>query len=284
MLLTGKEHISYSELKTWLECGWRHKLANIDKLGTFDYTIYTDFGHVVHSANEEFLKTRVMDTSKAMQELTVLWKERKYPEPGQTPGPDWPEWPSSVPDLQYWLDSLEDCLNSLPAFMEKEFPGWEFVAAEEYILEKMDNSAASLKAYIDGIIKVKDKKGNYIYHIVDWKNTGSGGWQADKKREPDVLLQLVLYKIFWSKKHNIPLKDVRCHFVFLKRHDISPKKRLKDRGSKRCDMMSVSVGPKTVEKATKRLRNMLLTMTRGLFLKNRFNCKFCEFHKTPHCK
>lgn len=278
MLLTGKEHISYSELKTWLECGWRHKLVNIDKLGKFDYTIYTDFGHVIHSANENFLKTRVMDTAKAMQELTDLWIQREYP------GPNWPKWDSAVPDLQYWLDSLEDSLNSLPAFMDSKFPNWEFVAAEEYILEKMDNSNASLKAFIDCIIKVKDKKGNYTYHILDWKSTGSGGWQANKKREPDVLLQLVLYKVFWTKKHDIPLKDVRCHFVFLKRHDISPSRRLKSRGTSRCDIMSVSVGPKTVEKATKRLRNMLLTMTRGLFLKNRFNCKFCEFYNTPHCK
>ena len=27
-----KEHVSYSEIKVWKECGWRHKLVYVDKL------------------------------------------------------------------------------------------------------------------------------------------------------------------------------------------------------------------------------------------------------------
>ena len=35
-LLTGKPHVSFSEIKDWVECSYRHKLIHIDKLSTFE--------------------------------------------------------------------------------------------------------------------------------------------------------------------------------------------------------------------------------------------------------
>ena len=32
---TGKPHVSFSEIKIWKECPWRHKLTYIDKIDMF---------------------------------------------------------------------------------------------------------------------------------------------------------------------------------------------------------------------------------------------------------
>ena len=87
--------------------------------------------------------------------------------------------------------------------------------------------------------------------------------------------QLILYKHFWSIKHNIPLKDIRCAFILIKRGA---------KPGKVCDIVSVSVGPKTLEKGVKLMRNMIKSVRKGMFLKNRNNCKFCPYENTEHCK
>ncbi len=87
--------------------------------------------------------------------------------------------------------------------------------------------------------------------------------------------QLILYKHFWAKKHNIPLKDVRCAFVLLKRGA---------KPGKVCDIVKVPVGPKTYEKGIKLMRNMIKSVRRGMYLKNRHSCKFCPYEGTEHCK
>ena len=45
---TGKPHISFSEIKQWKECGYRHKLVYIDKIDTFEDSPYLHFGTAVH--------------------------------------------------------------------------------------------------------------------------------------------------------------------------------------------------------------------------------------------
>jgi hypothetical protein len=216
-----------------------------------------------------------MDVPAAVSELRSLWVERNYP------GDDWPPFASAVPDLEYWVDSLTDMLNSIPAFMEENFPTWEYVAAEELLFELGEMNVV-VKGYIDGIIKVTEK-GKIKYHIIDWKTTGAAGWMRAKKRDPKVQMQLVFYKYIWSQKHGVPLKDIKCHFVFVKRHDVDPKKRMKARGSQRCSSMTVSVGPKTVERAQKTMRNAVKAMQRGLFIKNKLNCSLCDYKDTKHC-
>ena len=39
---TGKPHISFSEIKNWHECGWRHKLTYIDKIKLLETVISDD--------------------------------------------------------------------------------------------------------------------------------------------------------------------------------------------------------------------------------------------------
>ena len=53
-----KEHVSYSEIRQWKECPWRHKLLYLDKLRTFEESPHLHYGTIIHDACEHFLKTK----------------------------------------------------------------------------------------------------------------------------------------------------------------------------------------------------------------------------------
>ena len=87
-------------------------------------------------------------------------------------------------------------------------------------------------------------------------------------------LQLILYKHYWSQKHNVPLNQIKCAFITL------------GRGAKKgkvCQLVKVSVGPVTLAKGIKVLNNMISGVNKKIFLKNRESCAYCPFHKTEHC-
>ena len=51
-----KQHISFSELKTWAECPFKHKLQYIDKIKGFTGNVFTAFGTAIHSVCEHIAK------------------------------------------------------------------------------------------------------------------------------------------------------------------------------------------------------------------------------------
>ena len=75
---TNKPHISYSEVKTWKECPWRHKLMYVDKLETWEDNPYAEFGTIIHDTIEEYLKTGVMNTDSVETRLQEKWDEHGF--------------------------------------------------------------------------------------------------------------------------------------------------------------------------------------------------------------
>ena len=49
-------HISFSEIKNWAECPWRHKLLYVDKLDVRSGNEYSAFGTAVHDTVEKMLQ------------------------------------------------------------------------------------------------------------------------------------------------------------------------------------------------------------------------------------
>jgi len=45
----------------------------------------------------------------------------------------------------------------------------------------------------------------------------------------------------------------------------------------------VSVGPKTLTKGVKLMTNMIKSVRKGMYLKNRNSCKYCPFYNTEKC-
>ena len=55
-------HISYSELKNWVQCPFYHKLVNIQKIKGFKGNEYTAFGTAIHNVCEKkLLKEQIND-------------------------------------------------------------------------------------------------------------------------------------------------------------------------------------------------------------------------------
>jgi hypothetical protein len=86
--------------------------------------------------------------------------------------------------------------------------------------------------------------------------------------------QLILYKHFWGTKNNIKLRDISCGFVLLKRGG---------KPGNMCSLVKVSAGPASIEKANKLVRSMVKGVTRGMILKNKNSCQFCDYKDTEHC-
>lgn len=269
---TKKPHVSYSEVRSWKECPWRHKLQQIDKIDMFKPSPYLDFGTQVHEGCESFLNTKTVPKEKLLQEIRDAWEKNGFDDP------DWvekqPGWYKYHP-VEEWCQWASNMWDDIPAFMDETFPGWEPVAAEEQLYEPIEGKDIKFKGFIDVVIKTPRKNGTWKYWILDWKTAKSYGWDRRKKQDQLTQAQIVLYKHFWAKKHNIPLKDIGTGFILLKRGG---------KPGNMCDLFKVSSGPKAIEKATKMVTSMISTVYRGFFIKNRESCRFCDFKDTEHCK
>lgn len=274
---TNKPHISYSEIKIWKECPWKHKLMYVDGIQTYENNPYAEFGTIVHDTIENYLKTGSMDVSDVEQKLKDSWDKHGF---------DTPEYIEKMTiqrkkfDLKYrhekfesWLTSAYNILSAVPDFMKENFGDWSYVSAEEELYEKIENQDLSFKGFIDAIIK-SNINGKEKYWIIDWKTTGPRGWYQDKRRDFLTQAQVGLYKKFWSEREGIPLKSIGCGYALLKRNT---------KPEKCAWFMPVSVGPKFITKSEKLIESMVKSVQKGMNLKNRSNCKFCPFYQSEHC-
>jgi hypothetical protein len=272
---TEKPHISFSEIKNWKECPYRHKLLYIDKIESFEESPYLHFGTAVHAGCESLIETKTVDQNKILTEMKEAWKKADFE------NPEWyskqPGWYKHEP-VETWENWAKNTWGDVLEFLNTEFPGWSCFNAEEDLYENIPEIEKPLyfKGFIDGVLKVPKKRGaGHVYWIIDWKTAGPRGWSRDKKQDLGMTAQLILYKYFWSMKHNIPLKDIRCGFILLKRGS---------KPGKICSLVPVSVGDKTLDKGVKLMKNMISSVRRGMYLKNRNSCQYCPFLNTEHCK
>lgn len=274
-----KEHVSYSEVRQWKECGWRHKLVYIDKLTTFEESPHLHYGTIIHDACEHFLKTKELKVEEAKEKIRLAWEEHGFDSEDfiqlQKMKAELQGWKYKHNKQKDWTDWAEASLMSLPDFLDETFPDWEFVSAEEDLYENIPDLTTKFKGFIDCIIKVPYKN-DYKYWIIDWKTSNGRGWSLDKQRDFLTHAQVVLYKHFWGTKNQIDMKKIQCGFVLLKK--------VKKVG-KSCQLVKVSSGPKTLEKSNKLVRSMIKTVEKGMHLKNKNSCMFCEFNNpdTDHC-
>jgi len=273
-----KEHVSYSEIRQWKECPWRHKLLYIDKLSSFEESPHLHYGTIIHDSCEHYLKTKMLKIDEAKNKIKLAWDEHGFDSEDfiqlQTQKAELQGWKYKHNKLKDWIQWSETSIKSLPGFLDSTFPGWEYVSAEEPLYENIENMQTKFKGYIDCIIKVPNKN-KFKYWILDWKTSSGRGWSLDKQRDFNTQAQVILYKNYWAIKNNIQMKDVQCGFVLLKK--------VKTVG-KSCQLIKVSSGPKNLEKSQKMIRSMIKTVEKKFFLKNRDSCMFCEFKNTNHCK
>jgi hypothetical protein len=268
---TGKPHISFSEIKIWKECPYRHKLTYIDKIDTFKPSPFLDFGTAVHEGAESFLNEGTVPREKLVNEIREAWLKNGF---------DKKEWVEKQPGwykyhpVEEWVNWANNMWDEIPAFLDETFPGWKPVMAEEALYEEIPGFDIKFKGFIDVIIKEPRKNGTWKYWIIDWKTASTRGWSRSKQQDFNMQAQLILYKHFWGEKNKINMRDIGCGFILLKR------------GGKKgniCSLVKVSAGPATIEKAQKMTRSMIKTVQKKFFLKNRNSCTFCDYKDTEHC-
>ncbi len=252
-------HVSYSEIKIWHECPYKHKLQYIDKIAGFKGNLHTAFGTAIHSVCEHglldenldrdahFLEEFAKEVASLEEKEVVIELDLKEQMMGQ---------------YKPIVDSFRDELDNY-------FEECEVVATEEKLYEDIEGEDMKFKGFIDLVVKTPDGK----YHILDWK-TCSWGWDARKKADKIINYQLTLYKFFWAKKHGVPLDMVETHFGLLKR---TAKKN-------NTEIFRVTSGKIKMKNALTFLDKAVKNIKRKLTIKNRLSCKGCAFYKTEHCR
>jgi hypothetical protein len=262
ILPTGKPHVSFSEVKTWKDCSYRHQLVHVKKIDLGKPSPILEFGTAVHAACEDYLLTREMKVKICHDALDEAWKKHEGQEE------------FSEKALKTAKSESEVILSEVPEFLDREFPGWEVVDAEHALYESVENHPHAFKGFIDGVIKCKGKRGEDLYWIIDWK-TSANGWRREKRSDEMTKAQLGLYKNYWHQKNpHIPFKDIRCGFVILKKSA---------KPGQHCELFAVSLGEVPIKRSLKVVSNMITSVKRGIALKNRNSCTYCEYKDTEHC-
>lgn len=252
-------HISFSELKNWDKCPFYHKLIHKDKIKLFKGNEYTAFGTSIHNTLEKVVLNEEVD-------YISYFKER---------------FAKMLFELEIQLDSNNrmfeqgsELIGLAKSELREYFGEYEVFSVEEPLMENAGSLEKGqedykFKGYIDLVLKTKDGK----YHIIDWK-TCSWGWDSRKKSDRMVVYQLILYKNYFSKKHNINPDDISVYFGLLKRTAKSNK----------IEIFKTTSGYKRTDNAINFLNKALYNISKENHIKNRLACTYCEFYKTEHCK
>ncbi len=267
-LPTGKNHVSYSELSTWMSCSFRHKLKAVDGIDLDPGGVEMILGTIFH----ECIEARLLNAVPIRWALIEFAKEKLEEVRDEEKKKDF--------DVEACVDrALEMSLEAIP-WLNSQFPGWSLVAVEEDLYEKIiidefHHDDVSFKGFIDLIIQVPDKKGKLITWIIDWK-TASQPWNRKKLMDPKVTYQLSLYKNFWALKHKCSQNDIRCGYAIALK---------KGKSGKIFNFIPVSVGPVVSKRTLTVLNNFVGSVKRGKAIKNKSeqNCKWCEYNNTKWC-
>ena len=261
-------HISYSELKEWTDCAWKHKLNYIDKIKQFKGNEHTCFGSALHTVCEVL----VQDPAEKQPELLF---EKQFVENLQ-------KVKEASPDIELSIDLItamraqgKHIIQFILPALKRYFGKFELVSVEEQLYEPIENKKIEkkFKGFIDLIVYTPDTQ---KYHIIDCK-TCSWGWDSRKKSDKMITYQLTLYKHYWAKKHNKNYKDITTHFALLKR---TAKKN-------NVEIFKVTNGEKKIGNALKLLNKAVYNINKCNHVKNRLSCYgrygVCEYYKTKHC-
>ena len=255
------KHISYSELKTWAECPWKHKLSYIERVKKFIGNEFTAFGRAIHAVcenvvlceqhehtGEEFFDLAFRKELKSLDEEAI---DKKL-----------------VVNMQQQAHLI---IPQVEPYLKAHFGSYEVFSVEERLYEGVELQKPlerKFKGFIDLVIKTDDGK----YHVIDWK-TCSWGWKAEKKSDRLITYQLTLYKKYFCQKHDIDPSMVETHFALLKR----------TAKSDNVEIFRVTSGERKTNNALKLLSDAIINIENKNFVKNRKSCDYCEFNNTEYC-
>ena len=259
------EKISYSQLDVWNTCPHKYRLRYIDNVDKFSVTEFTAFGRAIHSAAEMIAKSdKSFDAVPHFND--EFFKEIKEVKESYAK-----EDKEIRKDLVLaMLEQGSILCKLIRPTLDSHFPNYEIFSVEERLKVPIDGEDdVDFKGFVDLVIK--DRNGRII--MIDWKSC-SWGWDSKKRTDKMKAYQLVLYKHFFSKKHDIPPENIDVYFGLLKR---TAKK-------DNTELFKITSGPKRAKNALKLLSSAIYNIDSGFLIKNRTSCSRCDFYKTEYCK
>ncbi len=250
-------------------CQFRWKLDVLEGRKAKNYSVHMDFGSALHGTLEKIKSKKVEekpadpkqffeDSFRKFLAENLSFYRAKEQNALKDPG----EVDYFVLAGRYILERFDDC---------QEIAEAEVVYNEYRLdvqIERDDDIDVKFKGFIDMVIKTKDKRGNTILYVCDFK-TCSWGWPIEKKTDKDLHFQILLYKHFLCKKFNLDPKLVRTAFVLLKKRPA--------KGSSPIEFFPISAGPVSVQRAIDEMNKDLTEMHERTvsmnFIKNRQVCK-----------
>ena len=214
--MAKKKSISYSQFALWEQCPYSWKLTYVDKAIPFTDNIYTMFGTAMHEVLQEYLKVMysesIVEADKLLlnEELEDRMKKTFMEIRQKNGGEDF----CTKKDM---VEFYNDGLKIIDFFKKKRNQyfskrGYELIGIETALNYDLPNNL-KFRGFIDLIIK--DTVRNRI-KIIDIK-TSTWGWNKYQKMDKNKTDQLLLYKSFYSKQHDVPMDRIDVEYFIVKR-------------------------------------------------------------------
>ena len=281
------KRISYSQFSQWGRCPYMWKLNYVDKLGTYTDSIHTMFGQAMHETLQTYLTVMYNDTIKIadalpLDEMLLHRMKTHYIEIMEKNGgevfceqEDMEEFYSHGLAILDWFKKKRNMY-----FSKKNY---ELVGIEVPIEYELPNKIEFI-GYMDVVLHdtFRDR-----YKIIDIK-TATMGWNKYQKADKNKTDQLLLYKQFYGKQHDIPLDKIDVEYFIVKRKLYENV----DFPQRRVQIFQPANGTPSINKVMNNLNQFINESfidgeynTEHIYIKqpSKKNCRFCEFNQTEHC-
>ena len=214
--MARKKSISYSQFSLWEQCPYSWKLTYVDKAIPFTDNIHTMFGTAMHEVLQEYLKVMysqsIVEADKLLLNEELEDRMKKiFMEIRQKNGGE--EFCTKNDMVEFYNDGLK-IIDFFKKKRNQYFSkrGYELIGIETALNYDLPNNL-KFRGFIDLIIK--DTVRNRI-KIIDIK-TSTWGWNKYQKMDKNKTDQLLLYKSFYSKQHDVPMDRIDVEYFIVKR-------------------------------------------------------------------
>ena len=281
------KRISYSQYNQWVTCPHKWKLNYIDELRQFTDSIHTMFGTSMHEVLQTYLTIMYNDTIKVadalpLDDMLLHRMKTNYTDIMQRNGGEiFCEQEDMEEFYQHGLLILEWFKKKRGMYFSKKH--YELVGIEVPIEFKL-NDGIKFIGYMDVVLHdtFRDR-----YKIIDIK-TSTMGWNKWAKADKNKTDQLLLYKQFYGKQHDISLDKIDVEYFIVKRK-LYEKVEFPQR---RVQTFSPANGTPSINKVMNNLNKFISESfvdgeynIEHIYRKNpsKKNCRFCEFNQSKHC-
>ena len=281
------KRISYSQYNQWVTCPHKWKLNYIDELGEYTDSIHTLFGTSMHEVLQTYLTIMYNDTIKMadalpLDEMLLHRMKTNYTQIMERNGGEvFCEQEDMEEFYSHGLAILEWFKKKRNMYFSKK--NYELVGIEVPIEYELPNKIKFI-GYMDVVLHdtFRDR-----YKIIDIK-TSTMGWNKWAKADKNKTDQLLLYKQFYGKQHDIPLDKIDVEYFIVKRK-LYEKVEFPQR---RVQTFQPASGKPSINKLMNNLNQFLdESFINGeynvehTYIKqpSKKNCRFCEFNQTEHC-